>query len=349
MSKAKILILYTGGTLGMGYKTKGDESSPLVPLKWSEVHKSISIFSPEGYFAKEKGIIFTFLKFKNAIDSSEINPSHWKEILEIINKNYQKFDGFIIIHGTDTMAYTASALSFAIQNLTKPIVLTGSQLPVFHSRTDAVNNLSNAVHIAAAGVFRLKVIPEVMICFNDKLMRGNRATKSSSRDFSGFETPSFPILGDLNEPIKINKDLILPISNSEFEIMPEFESNIIIITLFPGFNHEILNTLSQNKNLKAVVLRTFGSGNAPTNKKFINSLKKLKQNGKVVVNISQCLEGNVESAKYKTGKLINDCGVISCNNMTLEAATAKLMWLLGNNFKKKSHELFTKNLKGELN
>ncbi|NUM32035.1 MAG: asparaginase [Bacteroidetes bacterium] len=349
MSKTKLLILYTGGTLGMGYKTKGDETSPLVPLDWSTVYKSISIFSPQSYFTKEKGIIFKFLKFKTAIDSSEINPSHWKKILEIINKNYANFDGFIIIHGTDTMAYTASALSFAIQGLKKPIVLTGSQLPVFHSRTDAINNLSNAVHIAAAKVFGHKTIPEVLICFNDKLMRGNRATKSSSRDFSGFETPSFPILGDLNEPIKISNELVLKFTDKEFKILPEFESNIIIITLFPGFNHELFKTIAQIKNLKGVILRTFGSGNAPTDIKFLNSLKQLKQKGKIVVNISQCIEGNIDTTKYKTGKLINDCGVLSSGNMTLETATAKLMWLLGNYNNNKIQELFVQNLKGEMN
>lgn len=348
MPNSKILILYTGGTLGMGYKIPGNENSPLVPLDWSAIQKSIPILSPDGYFSKEKGIEFTFLKFNKAIDSSEINPEHWKKILDILEKNYIKYDGFIILHGTDTMAYTASFLSFAIQNLGKPIVLTGSQLPVFHSRTDAISNLSNAIHIAAAPIFGLKKIPEVMICFNNKLMRGNRTTKSSSRDFSGFESPSFKLLGDLNEPIKINEDLILSNPKGTFEVLKKFETGIIIITLFPGFDSSIITSIMNEENIKAVILRTFGSGNAPTSKFFLNSVKKLVKTGKMVLNISQCLEGEVLSSKYNTAKKIDECGVISCNNMTLEAACTKLIFLLGNydiNFAK---NLFTKNLKGEL-
>ncbi|MCC6720703.1 MAG: asparaginase [Bacteroidia bacterium] len=348
MPKKKILIIYTGGTLGMGYKIRGDENSPLIPLDWSEIQNSIHIFSHEGYFVKEKGIEFTFHKFNEAIDSSDINPLHWIKILEIIEDNYFNHDGFIIIHGTDTMAYTASFLSFAIQNLTKPIVLTGSQLPVLHSRTDAIQNLSNAIHIAASDLFGIKNIPEVLICFNDKLMRGNRATKSSSRDFSGFETPSFKLLGDLNEPIKINEDLILPIPDGKFETHKKYDTGIIVITLFPGFDYKYFDTIAEDKNIKAIILRTYGNGNAPTDSNFINCLKNLVNCGKLLFNISQCIEGEVLTEKYNTGKKIDECGVISCKNMTLEAAITKLIWLIGNIEINLIKFAFTKNLKGEL-
>ena len=264
--------------------------------------------SLDGFFTNEKGIEFTYKSFDHVIDSSEFNPNHWAEILETLSKNYINYDGFIIIHGTDTMAYTASALSFALQNLGKPVVLTGSQLPIFHPRTDAISNLSNAIHIAAAKVFNLPVIPEVLICFNDKLLRGNRSTKSSSKDFSGFESPSFPELGSLEQSIQIRDKYILNIPTEPFCVLPNFETNIIIITLFPGFNPEILSRLANDKQLKGVILRTFGSGNAPSSEIFINAIQLLMDKGKTILNISQCQEGFVNMKAYKTGKNLYKCG-----------------------------------------
>jgi len=348
MPRTKLLILYTGGTIGMGYETPGDSHSPLIPQGWEFLQKTMPALSPQGYFTKEKGIDFTYLSFQKVIDSSEFTPHHWAKISHIIFENYNHFDGFIIIHGTDTMAYTASALSFVFQNLNKPVVLTGSQLPIFHPRTDGIGNLSNAIHIAAANVFNLPVIPEVLICFNDKLLRGNRSTKSSSRDFSGFESPSFPALGDFKESIKIWDKYFLKTGNEPFFIIPEFETNIITVTIFPGFNSEILSRLAQDEHLKGVILRTFGSGNAPSNESFISAIRLLIENKKTVLNISQCLEGFVNMKKYKTGNNLYECGVLSGNDMTLEAATAKMMWILANSEKSNATDLFFKNLKGEL-
>lgn len=348
MPSAKILILYTGGTIGMGHETAGDSNSPLIPQGWEFLQKAMPALSADGFFTKEKGIEFTYKSFEHVIDSSEFTPTHWAQISEILFENYNSYDGFIIIHGTDTMAYTASALSFALQNLGKPVVITGSQLPIFHPRTDAVSNLSNAIHIAASKVFNLPVIPEVLICFNDKLLRGNRSTKSSSKDFSGFESPSFPELGSLEQSIQIWDKYILEIPKGPFSIKPDFETNIIIITLFPGFNSDILSRLAEDKKLKGVILRTFGSGNAPSSETFINALKLLVDNGKTVLNISQCQEGFVNMSKYKTGNNLYRCGVISGADMTLEAATAKMMWLLGNESSNIINELFSKDLKGEL-
>ncbi len=348
MPSAKILILYTGGTIGMGHETPGDSSSPLIPQGWEFLQKAMPALSADGFFTKEKGIEFTYKSFEHVIDSSEFNPNHWAQILKTLYENYDSFDGFIIIHGTDTMAYTASALSFALQNLGKPVVLTGSQLPIFHPRTDAVSNLSNAIHIAAAKVFNLPIIPEVLICFNDKLLRGNRSTKSSSKDFSGFESPSFPELGSLEQSIQIWDKYILEIPKEPFSIKPDFETNIIIITLFPGFNPDILTRLAEDKKLKGVILRTFGSGNAPSSETFINALKLLVDNGKTVLNISQCQEGFVNMKAYKTGNNLYKCGVLSGADMTLEAATAKMMWLIANKSEADINELFPNNLKGEL-
>jgi L-asparaginase len=165
MPRTKLLILYTGGTIGMGYETPGDSQSPLIPQGWDFLQETMPALSPQGYFTKEKGIDFSYLSFQKVIDSSEFTPDHWAKIAQIIFENYEQFDGFIIIHGTDTMAYTASALSFVFQNLGKPVVLTGSQLPIFHPRTDGIGNLSNAIHIAAAKVFNLPIIPEVLNLF----------------------------------------------------------------------------------------------------------------------------------------------------------------------------------------
>lgn len=346
MPSAKLLILYTGGTIGMGHEISGDSGSPLIPQGWEFLQKAMPALSSDGFFSKEKGIEFTYKSFDHVIDSSEFNPNHWANILNTISDNYNSFDGFIIIHGTDTMAYTASALSFALQNLGKPVVLTGSQLPIFHPRTDAISNLSNAIHIAAAKVFNLSIISEVLICFNDKLLRGNRSTKSSSKDFSGFESPSFPVLGSLEQSIKISEEYILEIPKEPFSIKPDFETNIIIITLFPGFNPDILSRLANDEHLKGIILRTFGSGNAPSSEAFINAIQLLVDKGKTVLNISQCQEGFVNMKKYKTGNNLYKCGVISGADMTLEAATAKMMWLLRN--EKEINSLLAKNLKGEL-
>ena len=346
MPSAKILILYTGGTIGMGHEIPGDSSSPLIPQGWEFLQKAMPALSFDGFFTKEKGIEFTYKSFEHVIDSSEFAPAHWADILDILSLNYEHFDGFIIIHGTDTMAYTASALSFALQNLGKPVVITGSQLPIFHPRTDAISNLSNAIYIAAAKVFNLPMIPEVLICFNDKLLRGNRSTKSSSKDFSGFESPSFPDLGSLEQAIQIWDKYILPLPIAPFRVLPNFETNIIIITLFPGFNPEILSRLANDKKLKGVILRNFGSGNAPSSETFIRAIKLLVDNGKTVLNISQCQEGFVNMKAYKTGNNLFLCGIISGADMTLEAATAKMMWLLAN--EKDLNFSLLKNLKGEL-
>ncbi len=348
MPSAKLLIIYTGGTIGMGHEIPGDSTSPLITQGWEFLQSAMPALSSNGFFTKEKGIEFTYKSFDNVIDSSEFNPIHWSKIAITLFENYDIYDGFIIIHGTDTMAYTASALSFALQNLAKPVIITGSQLPIFHPRTDAVSNLSNAIHIAAAKVFNLPVIPEVLICFNDELLRGNRSTKSSSKDFSGFESPSFPALGSLEQSIKISEEYILEIPKEAFSIKPEFETNIIIITLFPGFNPDILSRLADDKHLKGIILRTFGSGNAPSSPSFINAIQLVVDKGKTILNISQCQEGYVNMKTYKTGNNLYKCGVISGADMTLEAATTKMMWLMGNKELDNVGLLIGENLRGEL-
>lgn len=348
MPISRILIIYTGGTIGMGHETPGDTSSPLIPQGWEFLQRSMPSLAPKGYFNLEKGIEFDFKSFDKVIDSSDFTHHHWRQIAEIIYNNYTLYDGFIIIHGTDTMAYTASALSFVFQNLAKPVVLTGSQLPIFHPRTDAIGNLSNAIHIAAAQAFNLPIIPEVLICFNDKLLRGNRSTKSSSRDFSGFESPSFPVIGDLKETINIYSELVQKKPEGQLGILPDFETNIITTTISPGFNTNILTKLAGEEQLRGVILRTFGSGNAPSHPDFIEAIKHLHSHGKVILNISQCQDGFVNMKKYKSGKNLLDCGVLSGSDMTLEAAIAKMMWVLANVPDNRINEMISTNLMGEL-
>lgn len=348
MPQTEILIIYTGGTIGMGHEIRDNSQSPLVPQGWDFLEEYMPSLSADGYFGREKGIRFSYYSFDTVIDSSDFKPAHWAHIAEIISDRYNHFDGFIIIHGTDTMAYTASALSFVFENLNKPVVLTGSQLPIFHPRTDGIGNLSNAIHIAAAGAFDLPRIPEVLICFNDKLLRGNRSTKSSSRDFSGFESPSFPSLGDFKESIRIWDKYVIPLPEKPFRIKPLFETNIITVTIFPGFNAAILNSLAENNAIKGVILRTFGSGNAPSDPEFLQSVKALILGGKVVLNISQCQEGFVNMNKYKTGSSLLHCGVIGGNDLTLEASTAKMMWALGQHSPLEAADILNQNIRGEL-
>lgn len=345
---AKILIIYTGGTIGMGQEKADDPGSALVPKGWEFLQEAMPSLSPSGFFCREKGIEFSYISFEKVIDSSEFTPSHWAKIAELIDKNYETHQGFIVIHGTDTMAYTASAMSFMFNNLSKPVVLTGSQLPIYHPRTDGTANLSNAIHIAAAPVFGLPIIPEVMICFNDTLIRGNRSTKSSSKDFSGFESPSYPSLGSLGQAIQIKDKHILPTPREMFSVSSSFETNVIIISLFPGFNSSILEKLADDHSLKGIILRTFGSGNAPSSDPFIKAVQSLIEKKKTVLNISQCQEGFVDMHKYKTGSNLSACGVIGGADMTVEAATSKLMWGLKNIPESELAGFLSSNIKGEL-
>lgn len=332
----------------MGPENPEDPGSPLVPKGWEFLQAFMPALSKEGYFSKKLNIEFTYHSLDTILDSSEFTPLHWSVIANLIELNYKKYDGFIIIHGTDTMAYTASALSFALRNLGKPVVLTGSQLPVFHPRTDAINNLSNAIHIAAASAFGIPVIPEVVISFYDAILRGNRATKSSSRAFSGFDSPSFQSLGTFNESIRIHEKYICEIPKGQFHLKPEFETNVIVITLFPGFNTDVFYKLAEDEHLKGIILRTFGSGNAPTSEGFLQSIENVIKSGKMVLNISQCMQGQVNMNKYKTGNLLSKIGVIGGSDLTLEAATAKLMWVLANYSGEEKKSALETNLCGEM-
>ncbi|MBI1306239.1 MAG: type I asparaginase [Bacteroidetes bacterium] len=329
MPEARVFILYTGGTIGMGHLDPAIPHSPLVPKSWEELQHFMPSIQPNGYFPLTKGIEFEYHSFDEVMDSSQFNTGHWKMMAEEIEKRYDDFDGFIIIHGTDTMAYTASGLSFMFENLAKPVVLTGSQLPISHSRTDAVNNLSNAIHVAAAKAFDLDLIPEVCVCFNDKLLRGNRSTKASTNDFDGFISPNYQPLAELEEKIKIRKEYVLNQPTGNFLTQTELNINVIEIGLFPGMRPDLLRKLVIDDEVDGLILKTYGSGNAPCSDEFVSVLRKAHDNGTHIMFISQCLQGGVEMGKYNASSPFQNLGIISGGDMTPEAALAKMMFVLG--------------------
>ncbi len=327
-SLSKVLVLYTGGTIGMLPEDPENPGSPLRPVAKEALNSYIR--NPLDQISWEiKGLLDNSGNAVGPLDSSSVGPKHWAYMARAIGDAYTSYDGFVILHGTDTMAYTASALSFLLQNLDKPVVLTGSQLPIFHSRTDAIMNFTTAINIAGYRATGLPRVPEVVICFGDVLLRGNRTVKVSTSRWQGFVSPNYPILGRIGEHIDIQKSLLLPMPDERtpFSANTAMEESVVTIPIYPGMDAKIVDQML-GMDAKGFILRTFGSGNVPENNEFIEAIKRAVDTQKIVVNTTQCAEGSVDMSQYAGGFALQNAGVITGLDLTPEAALTKLMWLL---------------------
>ena len=336
----KILVIYTGGTVGMIYDNK---LRTLRPLGFSEIKEKI----PEMY---RLGYHFFVHSFKPPIDSSDMHPDIWLELAGLIGQNYAYYDGFVILHGSDTMSFTASALSFLLEHLGKPVVLTGSQLPIGEIRTDARENIITAIEIAAAKDENGQaLVPEVCIYFDFKLFRGNRTKKYDAEKFEAFYSMNYPALAEAGVSIKYQRALLLPQPDQALVAHHRLDQNIAVLRLFPGIQENTVRAILQTKGLKGVVLETFGSGNASTAPWFIRCIKEAVDKGIVVLNITQCDGGSVSLGQYETSKYLQEAGVTTGFDMTFEAAVTKLMFVLGLDGRPEvAKQLLQQSLRGEL-
>lgn len=334
-ARASVLVIYTGGTFGMVYDP---QASQLVPFDFERVLDRLPELNRLDF-----GI--TLLTLPEIIDSSNMKPANWVELARIIQENYDQYTSFVILHGTDTMAYTASALSFMLVGLTKPVILTGAQLPIGVARSDARENFITALEIAAAvdsdavdstpvngsgGESNRPMVPEVCVYFNSLLLRGNRSTKRESVQFNAFSSENYPHLATAGVRIDYNRPFIRPYQpNQPLRIRTVLNPNVTILTLFPGITQPVVESIVNIPNLRGIVLETFGAGNAPTDSWFLDTLREAIGRGVLIFNVSQCEGGRVTQGQYQTSKQLLQIGVVSGADITTEAAITKLMVLLG--------------------
>lgn len=338
---AKLLLIYTGGTIGM---VENIETGTLEPFNFDHLYSQI----PD---IRRLRFSVDHIVFDPIIDSSEINPDNWITLVKIIEKNYDKYDGFVILHGTDTMSYTASALSFMIENVTKPIILTGAQLPIGKLRTDARENLITALEIAAdKKEDGNPKVTEVCIFFQNYLLRGNRTSKVNADNFNAFRSFNYTFLAKSGINIKYNDSSLL---KCNYDIPTKFhyrlDQNIAVLKIFPGIQKEVVEAIVNIKNLRGLILETYGTGNAPLTHWFLELIEQAVNKGIIVVNITQCKIGFVDMSRYLTGNSLLKAGVVSGYDCTVESAITKLMILLGHHFTPNQvREKMTKSLTGEI-
>jgi L-asparaginase len=314
----KILIIYTGGTIGMVNDAK---TGTLIPFDFEQIQDNVPELARLDYQ-------LSVHSFDPILDSSNMNPEVWAELAELIKEKYNAFDGFVILHGSDTMSFTASALSFMLQNLAKPVILTGSQLPIGEIRTDAKENLITALEIAATKKDNKAMVPEVCIYFDYQLFRGNRSIKYNSEKFEAFASPNYPILAEAGVNLDFYPNYILPIPTEPFQIHTSFNANIGVLKMYPGITENAVRVITESST-EAIILEAFGSGNTTTAPWFITCLKEAIEANKIILDISQCKGGSVQLGLYETSRKLQKMGILSGSDLTFESAVTKLMYLLG--------------------
>lgn len=338
--KPNILLIYTGGTIGM---IKDADTGALRAFDFDSLLDKI----PE---LRLLDCEIETQSFNEPIDSSNMNPDYWADIANIIASNYKSFDGFVVLHGSDTMSYSASALSFMLENLSKPVIFTGSQLPIGDLRTDAKENLITSIQMASMHSEGKPVIKEVCLYFEYKLYRGNRTTKINAEHFEAFESLNYPYLAESGVNLKVNTEFLWqPKSNQDLIVRTKMNTNVGILKLFPGISKPIVEAVLKSQLIEGLIIETYGSGNATTESWFINTLKRAIDKGLYVINVTQCAGGSVTMGQYETSSQLKSIGVISGKDITTEAAIAKLMYLLGENIKPKEFKsIFETSLRGEM-
>ena len=319
--KPHILIIYTGGTIGM---IENPETHTLQPFDFTHLIDNVPKIKMLDYKIEN-------IQFNPPIDSSDMNPRYWMDIARAIEQNYDHFDGFVVLHGTDTMAYTASALSFMFENLHKPVIITGSQLPIGEVRTDGEENLITALQIAAAtDINDAPMVQEVAILFENYLWRGNRSTKMSADNFNAFKSNNYPPLAKIGLGIHFSEDALMrAVIKRPLKVRYELDTNVMFLDLNPGISEEILRHQLGTPGIKGIVLKTFGAGNAPTSQWFSDAIRDAVERDIVILNITQCVNGGVHTKRYVAGDRLAAAGVISGHDMTSEAAITKMMYLFG--------------------
>ncbi len=337
---SSVLLIFTGGTISM---SEDPSTGALRPIDFSRLQD----FMPE---LNEIGVRFKSIPFTPFIDSSDMNPAIWEQMAMLIQENYHEFDGFVILHGTDTMAYSASALSFMLENLDKPVIFTGSQLPIGMLRSDAKENMLTAIEIATAYENGKPIVPEVCIFFEDTLFRGNRTTKKNAEHFNAFNSYNYPPLAKAGVHIKYFRSYIhYNDKDLKLKVRTKTDQNVAILKLFPGITQHTVEAILNIPDIKAVVIESFGAGNAPRHSWFFDSLKAANDRGVILVNRSQCSTGSVEMGLYETSLNLMNAGVLSAYDCTIEAIVTKLMYLLGENHNvEKIKQKLTVSLCGEM-